>query len=116
MARRRWAICHCDCLMQYWGVIVSWALLSALRELYQTLRKVEGLGYGDVKLFAAGSAWCGLQALPQLILASALFGLVAHILSGIRRRRPAPLDQPAYFPFGPSIAMATLLLFHLNLW
>jgi len=98
------------------GVIVSWALLSGLRELYQTLRKVEGLGYGDVKLFAAGSAWCGLQALPQLILASALFGLVAHILSGIRRRRLAPLDQPAYFPFGPSIALATLLLFHLNLW
>ncbi|WP_272901171.1 prepilin peptidase [Ewingella americana] len=74
------------------------------------------LGGGDIKLFAAASAWCGLQALPQLILASALFGIIAHILSVIRRRRLAPLDQPAYFPFGPSIALATLLLFHMNLW
>jgi leader peptidase (prepilin peptidase)/N-methyltransferase len=99
------------------GVIVSWCLLSALRWGYQKIRRVEGLGCGDIKLFAAGSAWCGLEAVPQLILASALFGILAHILSGRCRRRLKRLSPspPPYFPFGPSIALATLLLFHLNL-
>ncbi|MES4611736.1 MAG: prepilin peptidase [Ewingella sp.] len=99
------------------GVIVSWGVLSALGWGYQKARRMEGLGWGDIKLFAAGSAWCGLQALPQLILASALFGIVAHILSVMRRRRlKQPTgSEPPYFPFGPSIALATLLLFHLNL-
>lgn len=99
------------------GVIVSGCLLSTLRWGYEKIRRIEGLGCGDIKLFAAGSAWCGLEAVPQLILASALLGILAHFLSALRRRR---LEQPSqselpYFPFGPSIALATLLLFHLAL-
>ena len=60
------------------------------------------MGYGDFKLLALFGAWLGWQALPQIILLSALTGAVigvALVLSG-RHARGKPM------PFGPYLAAA----------
>lgn len=62
----------------------------------------EGLGLGDAKLLAALGAWLGVSVLPQLLLLSALTGLLAGgilMLSGQMRRKDA-------LPFGPFLACA----------
>jgi leader peptidase (prepilin peptidase)/N-methyltransferase len=60
------------------------------------------MGQGDFKLLALFGAWMGWQALPQIILLSALPGAVfgvALILTG-RTGRETPL------PFGPFLAIS----------
>jgi hypothetical protein len=38
-----------------------------LRRLYFTLRKIQGLGLGDVKFLAAAGIWTGIAAIPLLL-------------------------------------------------
>ena len=60
------------------------------------------MGYGDFKLLAALGAWFGVGALPMLLLAASLAGVLVGgtmTLAG-RARRGQPL------PFGPYLALA----------
>ncbi|MDQ2765335.1 MAG: prepilin peptidase, partial [Pseudomonadota bacterium] len=43
---------------------------------YRRLRGHDGLGGGDAKLIASAGAWCGLAALPLVVLGSAMLGLL----------------------------------------
>ena len=47
-----------------YGVAAAWLLLWAVMKLWETLCKRDGLGYGDVKLYAAcgGMAWLAAPA------------------------------------------------------
>jgi leader peptidase (prepilin peptidase)/N-methyltransferase len=86
------------------GAAFGYLALSALAAGYRALRGHDGLGGGDAKLLAAAGAWVGASALPQVILAAALAGLVAAgvvRLSGLRLRASSAL------PFGPFIALAS---------
>lgn len=77
--------------------------LRLISELYQRLRHREGLGQGDAKLLAAGGAWLGVAALPQVILLSAIAALVVAgglRVVGVRMRAHSAL------PFGPFLAAA----------
>lgn len=112
------------------GCALAWLMIWAVSQVYSILRKHEGLGSGDAKLFAAATAWLGLSQLPWLILCSAGCGAVLYALlwrCQARRRPPLSsqladhsaspgqhsgiLSQAVYIPFGPAIALSTLLLF-----
>jgi leader peptidase (prepilin peptidase)/N-methyltransferase len=65
-------------------------------------RGVEGIGHGDLKLFAALGAWLGWAGLVQvLVLASATGALVGLAMLATRRMKR---DEP--LPFGPFLAVA----------
>ena len=66
----------------------------------------EGMGYGDFKLLAALGAWLGWQALPMVVLMSAVVGAVFGIamIAISRAQRGVPI------PFGPWLAMAGWLV------
>ena len=89
--------------------------------LYKKFRHQDGLGNGDVKLYAAASAWLGLDLLPELILISAVVGGFVYFVSWayyekILRVSESPLiKENNYIPYGPAIAVATLILFHVNI-
>ncbi len=82
------------------GAIAGYLFLWAVYWLFKLVRGVEGMGYGDFKLLAALGAWLGWQALPQIVLlsavAGAIFGLAA---TGIGKMR---FEEP--LPFGPFLA------------
>lgn len=78
---------------------VAVALLLALRALHGRLRGKIGLGLGDVKLIAVAAVWIAPAALPDLVLAAALSGLL-H--AGIARL--ADRDGPLAIPFGVHLA------------
>ena len=85
------------------GAAFGYLALRAIAALYRVMRQREGLGGGDAKLLAAGGAWVGVAALPQVILAAALaalLGAVALRLTGVRMHAHSAL------PFGPFLALA----------
>jgi leader peptidase (prepilin peptidase)/N-methyltransferase len=83
---------------------LGYVALRAVAEVYRRLRRREGLGQGDAKLFAAAGAWLGIAALPQVILLAALAALIGAAglsLAGTRLRAHTAL------PFGPFLALAS---------
>ena len=78
-----------------WGVALA----------YRRLRGLEGLGFGDVKLVAAGGLWTGLEGLPWLLVsacAGALLYAVARAALGV------PLGRTDRLPFGPFLSVGIL--------
>jgi leader peptidase (prepilin peptidase)/N-methyltransferase len=77
------------------GESLLWALLAALllltiRWTYYLLRRVEGMGMGDVKLLAMIAAWLGpgptILALALGTFATALFGVISLLAAPSHRR------------------------------
>lgn len=86
------------------GAIAGYAGFRAIALAYRELRGMDGLGAGDAKLLAAAGAWVGLAALPRLVLAAALLGIVMALAA---RRRVARGGAVA---FGPALALAAFLV------
>ncbi|HNZ04618.1 MAG TPA: prepilin peptidase [Myxococcota bacterium] len=59
-------------------------------EVYFRLTGREGMGYGDVMLMAMAGAWFGYIALPFILLAASLQGLIGAIPMLASRNRPVP--------------------------
>jgi leader peptidase (prepilin peptidase)/N-methyltransferase len=82
------------------GAIAGYLFLWCVYWLFKLVRGVEGMGYGDFKLLAALGAWLGWQALPQVVLLSALAGAIFGLAAtGIGKMR---FEEP--LPFGPFLA------------
>lgn len=75
------------------------ALAMALRVGFRKLRKKEGLGLGDVKLFTVAGLWLSIALLPLFFLASGLIGIATALLW-------RAMGRGQYFPFGPALAVA----------
>lgn len=96
------------------GALVAGGGLWLVQWGYGRLTGREGLGFGDVKLLAGMGALLGLRALPALILAAALQGLLfalgyALLSRGaaVRERGLASLRYLA-LPFGPFLVLAAV--------
>jgi leader peptidase (prepilin peptidase)/N-methyltransferase len=91
------------------GLAAALAYLSfqGLAFAYRRLRGWDGLGAGDAKLIGAAGAWCGLAALPVIVLGSALIGLLAALGLALAGRT---VTSTTRIPFGPSIALAFWLV------
>ncbi len=68
------------------GFVAGGASLLLVNSAYRLVAKRDGLGLGDVKLFAAAGAWVGCEGLPQVLLIASVLGL----------------GFAAIYPFGPA--------------
>ena len=84
------------------GAVAGYLSLWSVYQLFKLLTGKEGMGYGDFKLLAALGAWLGWQALPTIILMSAVVGAIIGIVLIIFRGR----DRQIPIPFGPYLAAA----------
>jgi leader peptidase (prepilin peptidase)/N-methyltransferase len=84
------------------GAIAGYLSLWTVYQLFKLATGKEGMGYGDFKLLAALGAWLGWQALPVIILMSAIVGAVVGISLIVFRGR----DRQIPMPFGPFLAAA----------
>jgi leader peptidase (prepilin peptidase)/N-methyltransferase len=80
------------------GYLLLWLVFHGFR----IATGKEGMGHGDFKLLAAFGAWLGWQALPQIVLLSALAGAVIGVGLILSGRQQA--GQP--IPYGPFLAVA----------
>jgi len=84
------------------GAVAGYLSLWSVYQLFKLVTGKEGMGYGDFKLLAALGAWLGWQALPTIILMSAVVGAVIGIALIVFRGR----DRQIPIPFGPYLAAA----------
>lgn len=80
------------------GAAVGAALVVVIDAAYRAVRRTPGMGMGDAKLLAAAGAWCGLAALPSVLLLGCAAGLLTALATGASARTPVP--------FGPALAVA----------
>ncbi|MCP4668277.1 MAG: prepilin peptidase [Deltaproteobacteria bacterium] len=102
-----WLIGHVSWLDSLIGMAAGGGSLFLVAFVYQRLTGREGMGGGDIKLFAMIGAWMGWWPLPFVALISALTGLVIGLafilLSGKGFR--------ARIPFGPFLSLGAILYF-----
>jgi leader peptidase (prepilin peptidase) / N-methyltransferase len=84
------------------------AIFWLLRRLYFALRKIQGLGLGDVKLLAAATPWIGITGIPMLLLIATVTALVAV---GSRQLAGQKMTRQTSLPFGPFLAIGLLATF-----
>ncbi len=89
------------------AAVAAYLALQGLALAYRRLRGFDGLGGGDAKLIAAAGAWCGIAALPLVVLGSALIGLLAALGLVLAGRT---VTSTTRIPFGPCIALAFWLV------
>ena len=84
------------------GAMAGYLSLWSVYQLFKLLTGKEGMGYGDFKLLAALGAWLGWQALPMIILMSAIVGAIVGLtLMALKRH-----ERSVPMPFGPYLAAA----------
>jgi leader peptidase (prepilin peptidase)/N-methyltransferase len=86
------------------GILTGGGLLYAVALFYALLRKIDGMGGGDIKLLAMIGAWLGWQALPFVILMSSITGSI----TGIIAMRSQKKGGQTRIPFGPFLSLAAL--------
>jgi len=84
------------------GAAAGYAFLWVVYWAFWWWRGIEGIGFGDLKLFAAIGAWLGWGALVQVLVVASAAGAVVGIAMLATRRLKH--DEP--LPFGPFLALA----------
>ena len=92
-------------LMSVLGVLLGGGLLWAIAEAWLRIRKVDAMGFGDVKMLAMVGAWLGVKMVVlTFVVSSMLGGLIGAVLIGSRRA-----DMATRVPFGTMLAVAALV-------
>jgi prepilin signal peptidase PulO-like enzyme (type II secretory pathway) len=91
-------------------VVLSGGSLLAVREIYFRRRGQDGIGFGDVKLAAAGGVLVGATAFAWALLAASVAGLLFVAFWRSQRRKFGALDRLAFGALlGPSLWVAWLV-------
>jgi leader peptidase (prepilin peptidase) / N-methyltransferase len=92
------------------GAVIGYLSLLLFAWLFKKIRKIDGLGRGDCKMFAMLGAWLGWQNLPLILGFAAGAGLVFGLFSIVVNKRKIN----ARIPFGPFLAIAGCLVLFMN--
>lgn len=87
------------------GIALGGGLLYTIALLYFLIRKVDGMGGGDIKLLAMIGAWLGWQSLPFVIFASSFSGTIVGLIAmGYQKK-----GGHTRIPFGPFLSITALI-------
>jgi leader peptidase (prepilin peptidase)/N-methyltransferase len=89
------------------GAGFGYGVLWLVDFVYERASGRAGMGRGDFKLMAALGAWCGVAALPSLILGASLLGACVALVGLVFGR----LNRHSAIPFGPCLALSGALSF-----
>lgn len=89
------------------GAASGYLALWLIAHIFKSIRKIDGMGYGDFKLLAVFGAWLGWQLLPIILFGASLIGSAVGLVLICRKK--AQFAQP--MPFGPYLAFTGWLAF-----
>ena len=76
------------------GAIAGYLLIFLIRFLYLKIRKIEGMGLGDAKLFFLIGAWFGYQSIFYILFFSSLVGSLIGIFIILKYKKKARYQLP----------------------
>ena len=86
------------------GALVGAAVIVAIIGAYWLIRRVEGMGQGDIKMLAMIGAGVGWRAVPGVLLLAAVCGTLIGVPIALRSERGMQFP----LPFGVFLGLATL--------
>ena len=95
------------------GGLLGYGIIWSIIFFYKQIRKKEGMGLGDAKLYAVVGFWFGWLAIPFIIFLSSMIALLSVVPSLLKNSK----TMSSQIPFGPYIIIGTLvyLIFKSNL-
>lgn len=100
-------ILHVDFMQSLLGAFIGAFALWAISAIYKLVRKIQGMGLGDVKFMLMLGALTGVDHLSIFVLIASLCALLFSIIS---LRGKADIST-TYIPFGPFLASGALLTY-----
>jgi leader peptidase (prepilin peptidase)/N-methyltransferase len=96
------------------GALLGAALLTFVIGAYWLLRKIQGMGWGDVSMIGTIGALVGASGVPGVLLLASIAGAIVGLPLALRHERGMQLP----LPFGVFLGFATLgvLFFGRTLW
>jgi len=101
-----WRVSHVPLEQSLAGAVLGYLFLWLLNGTFKLITGKEGMGHGDFKLTAALGAWLGVAALMPVLVIATFSGAAFGVFQKIRRGQ----SDPGYFPFGPFLALAGVLV------
>ena len=92
------------------SILLSSTLFFSLQYFYKKIRKIDGLGSGDIILIAGLAAWTGFLYFLYLLILSSVIGIIYFLLLN--------KDKSLNFeiPFGSSLGVSFIMLIYINLF
>ena len=87
-------------------LLVSSGLFGLLKYLYKKIKKIDGLGSGDIILIAGLTAWTGFKFFLYLLILSSVTGIVYYYLFNKER------SENFEIPFGSSLGLSFIVLLY----
>ena len=87
------------------GGLLGYGIIWSIIYFYKQVRKKEGMGLGDAKLFAVVGFWFGWLSIPFIIFLSSIIALLSVVPSLLKNSR----SMSSQIPFGPYIIIGTLI-------
>ena len=87
------------------GGLLGYGIIWSIIYFYKQVRKKEGMGLGDAKLFGVVGFWFGWLAIPFIIFLSSIIALLSVVPSLLKNSR----TMSSQIPFGPYIIIGTLI-------
>ena len=87
------------------GAVVAFLFIGGLIIFYQYVRKIEGMGLGDLKIFVVLGFLFGLKGIMFVLIISSLSGAIIGSIILINSKK----NFQSQIPFGPYIILATFL-------
>lgn len=87
------------------GIALGGGVLYSIALAYFLIRKIDGMGGGDIKLLAMIGAWLGWQSLPFVIFASSFSGTIVGLIAmGYQKK-----GGHTRIPFGPFLSISAII-------
>ena len=94
-----------DIISSILGGVIGYFTIYIIRYLFFKIRKIEGMGLGDAKLFLMVGAWLGIKSVYLILASSALVGaIVGSLIIFIYKK-----DKNFQIPYGCFIVIASAL-------
>ena len=87
------------------GGIFGYGIIWSIIYFYKQIRKKEGMGLGDAKLFAVIGFWFGWISLPFIIFLSSVIALISVVPDLLKNSK----KLSSQIPFGPHIILGTIV-------
>lgn len=93
------------------GAMAGYGVLWCVSQAVRLWTAQDGIGLGDLKLYAAVGAWLGFHAMPQILALSCVIGLIHAAVVSLYQG-----DSDKTIAFGPAIALASAVTLYGGVW